>query len=186
MRTQYVEEISRHIICENLGGYEGVEDLIDELSLSTSAETVKQIMYAVIPPPLPPVKEMSMLHDRIPRISFILGRERRWSAMTTARTSNCFYRKSTWTWKTRSVNAIELPRLWPHTQDTLHLEACINALDRGFEIQKDYYNGISLAYMLNVRAALPDQSPEKANTDYLQARHDSFWRPRRGTTNLWN
>lgn len=61
-------------------------------------------------------------------------------------------------------------RLWPLTNDTRHLEQSINALERGFKLQNDYYNGINLAYMLNERAALPGALPAEAIADYVQAR----------------
>ena len=61
-------------------------------------------------------------------------------------------------------------RLWSQTNDAGHLEASINALERGFKIQNDYYNGINLAYMLNVRAALEGRSPAEAIADYVLAK----------------
>lgn len=60
-------------------------------------------------------------------------------------------------------------RLWPQTKDTRHLEISINALERGFKLQNDYYNGINLAFMLNVRAALTGTAPAEAIADYVQA-----------------
>ncbi len=60
-------------------------------------------------------------------------------------------------------------RLWPQTKNTTHLEISINALERGFKLQNDYYNGINLAFMLNVRAALTGTSPAEAIADYVQA-----------------
>jgi len=61
-------------------------------------------------------------------------------------------------------------RLWSKTNDTKHLETSINALERGFKIQNDYYNGINLAYMLNVRAALEGDSAAEAIADYVLAK----------------
>ena len=60
-------------------------------------------------------------------------------------------------------------RLWSQTKDLRHLEISIDALERGFKLQKDYYNGINLAFMLNVRAALNDTAPAEAIADYVQA-----------------
>jgi len=60
-------------------------------------------------------------------------------------------------------------RLWSQTKDTRHLEISINALERGFKLQNDYYNGINLAFMLNVRAALSDTAAAEAIADYVQA-----------------
>ncbi len=60
-------------------------------------------------------------------------------------------------------------RLWPQTKEIKHLEISINALERGFKLQNDYYNGINLAFMLNVRAALTGTAPAEAIADYVQA-----------------
>jgi len=61
-------------------------------------------------------------------------------------------------------------RLWPLTKEAKHLETSIDALERGFKLQNDYYNGINLAFMLNVRAALAGTPPAEAIADYVQAR----------------
>lgn len=61
-------------------------------------------------------------------------------------------------------------RLWQKTQDAAHLEEGIDALERGFKLQNDYYNGINLAFMLNERAALGNAPPAEAIADYVQAR----------------
>jgi hypothetical protein len=60
-------------------------------------------------------------------------------------------------------------RLWQQSKDTTHLEISINALERGFKLQNDYYNGINLSFMLNQRAALADIAPAEAIADYVQA-----------------
>jgi len=60
-------------------------------------------------------------------------------------------------------------RLWQQSKDTTHLEISINALERGFRLQNDYYNGINLSYMLNERAALAGIAPAEAIADYVQA-----------------
>ena len=60
-------------------------------------------------------------------------------------------------------------RLWQQSKDTTHLEISINALERGFKLQNDYYNGINLAFMLNERAALAGIAPAEAIADYVQA-----------------
>jgi len=60
-------------------------------------------------------------------------------------------------------------RLWSENKDSKHLEESISALERGFKLQNDYYNGINLAYMLNERAALAGASPAEAIADYVQA-----------------
>jgi hypothetical protein len=60
-------------------------------------------------------------------------------------------------------------RLWQQSKETTHLEISINALERGFKLQNDYYNGINLSYMLNERAALTGIAPAEAIADYVQA-----------------
>jgi hypothetical protein len=45
-------------------------------------------------------------------------------------------------------------RLWDATSARAHLDTSIAAYERGFYLKQDYYNGINLAYLLNVRAAL--------------------------------
>lgn len=45
-------------------------------------------------------------------------------------------------------------RLWEETKATPHLDKAIWALAKGFYVRNDYYNGINLAYMLNIRASL--------------------------------
>ncbi len=52
------------------------------------------------------------------------------------------------------------------TQD---LNEAVRAYERGFYLRNDYYNGINLAFMLNVRAA-EAASPAEAIADYVQAR----------------
>ena len=44
-------------------------------------------------------------------------------------------------------------RLWEETHDAAHLDTSINAYEKGFYLKNDYYNGINLAYLFNVRAA---------------------------------
>jgi len=65
-------------------------------------------------------------------------------------------------------------RLWQQSKDTTHLEISINALERGFKLQNDYYNGINLAFMLNERAALSGIAPAEAIADYVQAQRTRF------------
>lgn len=61
-------------------------------------------------------------------------------------------------------------RLWQQSRDTAQLELSINALERGFKLQNDYYNGINLSFMLNERAALAGIALAEAIADYVQAR----------------
>jgi len=48
-RTQYVEEIARRIVCESLGHYKGIDELVDDLSSTTPVETLKQILAIAAP-----------------------------------------------------------------------------------------------------------------------------------------
>ncbi len=59
-------------------------------------------------------------------------------------------------------------RLWALTRDPQDLDVAINALARGFYLRHDHYNGINLAYMLNVRAANATDRAE-AISDYVYA-----------------
>lgn len=60
-------------------------------------------------------------------------------------------------------------RLWALTRDTIHLDEAIRALERGFYLRNDYYNGINLAFLLNLRASRAT-SPAEAITDFMLAR----------------
>lgn len=63
-------------------------------------------------------------------------------------------------------------RLWEETKATAHLDKAIWALEKGFYVKNDYYNGINLAYMLNIRAALNmDAAPADAIADFVVAEH---------------
>lgn len=44
-------------------------------------------------------------------------------------------------------------RLWEESQEKAHLSASIAYYEKGYRIKNDYYNGINLAYLLNVRAS---------------------------------
>ena len=65
-------------------------------------------------------------------------------------------------------------RLWSKNREAIHLEESINALERGFKLQNDYYNGINLAFMLNERAALSEAKQADAIADYVQAQRTRF------------
>ncbi len=60
-------------------------------------------------------------------------------------------------------------RLWQLTQDRTSLDRALRALERGFYIRNDYYNGINLAYMLNERALVQSDLAE-ASADFILAR----------------
>jgi hypothetical protein len=61
-------------------------------------------------------------------------------------------------------------RLWDLTEATPHLDKAIWAHEKGFYVKNDYYNGINLAFLLNVRAALKtDAEPAEAIADFILA-----------------
>jgi hypothetical protein len=61
-------------------------------------------------------------------------------------------------------------RLWDETKDPADLDKAIWALEKGFYVKNDYYNGINLAYTLNVRAAVnADSKPAEAIADFVLA-----------------
>jgi hypothetical protein len=59
-------------------------------------------------------------------------------------------------------------RLWDETKDRTHLDEAVRGYERGFYLRNDYYNGINLAYLLNIRAANAASRAE-AITDFVQA-----------------
>ncbi len=60
-------------------------------------------------------------------------------------------------------------RLWDEEKDIAQLNRAIWAAEKGFYVKNDHYNGINLAYLLNVRAALPDADPAEAIADFIVA-----------------
>lgn len=58
-------------------------------------------------------------------------------------------------------------RLWEISRDQRDLETSIRAYERGFALRNDHYNGINLAYMLNVRSSL--SAPAFAIADFVRA-----------------
>ena len=58
-------------------------------------------------------------------------------------------------------------RLWEEQGDRTDLDKSIYYYEKGFFIKNDYYNGINLAYLLNVRANISLQN--EAITDYITA-----------------
>jgi tetratricopeptide (TPR) repeat protein len=65
-------------------------------------------------------------------------------------------------------------RLWDETEDkqseeaARHLDEAVRGYERGFYLRNDYYNGINLAFLLNVRAAHAT-SPAEAVADFVWA-----------------
>jgi hypothetical protein len=60
-------------------------------------------------------------------------------------------------------------RLYELTGDTAALDDSIWAYEKGFYVKDDYYTGINLAFVLNVRAANA-ADPQEATADIVQAR----------------
>jgi MAP3K TRAFs-binding domain len=61
-------------------------------------------------------------------------------------------------------------RLWELTNAAAHLDKAIWAYEKGFYVKNDYYNGINLAFLLNVRSTLHTPTePAEAITDYVLA-----------------
>lgn len=58
-------------------------------------------------------------------------------------------------------------RLWDKTHDRGALDVAINAHEKGFYIRNDYYNGINLSFLLNVRASVSEG--DEAVADRVQA-----------------
>ncbi len=58
-------------------------------------------------------------------------------------------------------------RLWSATGGHDHLDTAILAYERGFDIRNDYYNGINLAFLLNLRATV--SSPAEQIADFVNA-----------------
>ncbi|HEY7554922.1 MAG TPA: TRAFs-binding domain-containing protein [Candidatus Binatia bacterium] len=59
--------------------------------------------------------------------------------------------------------------LWEATKNPADLDEAVRGYRRGFYLRNDYYNGINVAYLLNVRAA-NHTDPAEAIADYVQAR----------------
>jgi hypothetical protein len=59
-------------------------------------------------------------------------------------------------------------RLWSLNGDPSHLDASIRAYARGFYLRNDHYNGINLAFLLDLRASRAD--PADAIADFVLAR----------------
>ena len=62
-------------------------------------------------------------------------------------------------------------RLWDTVPDPRYLNESISAYERGFNLKQDYYNGINLAYLLNLRAveSLKSGNRDEAITDFVLA-----------------
>lgn len=61
-------------------------------------------------------------------------------------------------------------RFWEETKESKYLDMAVRGYERGFYLRNDYYNGINLAYLLNVRAANTADRAE-AIADFVRARH---------------
>lgn len=60
-------------------------------------------------------------------------------------------------------------RMWDQTLDRKYLDRAIFGYEKGFYLKNDYYNGINLAFLLNVRASI-QLAPEEAIADFVLAR----------------
>ena len=61
-------------------------------------------------------------------------------------------------------------RIYELIGDEVFLETSLKSYEKGFYIKRDYYNGINLAYMYNVRAAKAQIVREEAIADFCIAR----------------
>ena len=59
-------------------------------------------------------------------------------------------------------------RLWELNKDAAYLDEAVRSYERGFYLRNDYYNGINLAYLLNVRSSA-SSVPAEAIADFVQA-----------------
>ncbi|WP_041488937.1 TRAFs-binding domain-containing protein [Bacillus pseudomycoides] len=64
-------------------------------------------------------------------------------------------------------------RLWEETQETGYLSKSIYFYEKGFYIKNDYYNGINLAFLLNIRGDIQEDNNE-AVADYIIANRIRF------------
>jgi hypothetical protein len=61
-------------------------------------------------------------------------------------------------------------RMWDLNTDPKDLDEAIRGYERGFQLKQDYYNGINLAFLLNVRAQYSVKSaPAEAIADWVLA-----------------
>ncbi len=62
-------------------------------------------------------------------------------------------------------------KLWELEHDRKFLDEAISAYERGFYLKQDYYNGINVAFLLNERAAVEEQTGMRAEAiaDFVQA-----------------
>ena len=60
--------------------------------------------------------------------------------------------------------------LWFLDRDRRHLDEAIRSSEKGFYLKDDHYNGINLAFLLNVRAAEPEEHEGEAIADFVRAR----------------
>lgn len=63
-------------------------------------------------------------------------------------------------------------RLWDLTNERANLDEAIAAYERGYYLKQDCYNGINLAFLLNLRAALDEKLGDRAEAiaDFIVAR----------------
>jgi len=63
-------------------------------------------------------------------------------------------------------------RLWEAKSERKDLDTSVDAYERGFHLKSDYYNGINLAFVLNIRAVEEDKDGQAAQAiaDFVAAR----------------
>lgn len=59
-------------------------------------------------------------------------------------------------------------RLWDATKTMEHLDTAVASYEKGFYLKNDYYNGINLAYLLNLRSSAANE-PADAIADFVMA-----------------
>jgi hypothetical protein len=74
--------------------------------------------------------------------------------------------------ETRGLWGAVHKRLWEITGEPSYLDESISSYERGFYLKQDYYNGINLAFLLNLRSALEEYAGDYAEAvaDFIQAR----------------
>ena len=61
-------------------------------------------------------------------------------------------------------------RMWDLSSDSKDLDEAVRGYERGFQLKQDYYNGINLAFLLNIRARQSVKSaPAEAIADWVLA-----------------
>ncbi|WP_257008398.1 DUF4071 domain-containing protein [Bacillus sp. FJAT-45350] len=70
--------------------------------------------------------------------------------------------------ETLGIAGAVFKRLWEELKEVAYLDKSISYYEKGFYIKNDYYNGINLAYLYNVRGSIADDS-NNLIADYIIA-----------------